>query len=46
MNPTFQQLQELYLIGREVTVQLRCYIRLIELLPNKDLSRWVQINVK
>jgi len=37
MEPTGQQLQELYLLGRELTAQLRCHITLIDLLPNQEL---------
>ena len=37
MTPTPDQLQELYLIGHELTAQLKCYIRLIELLPSGEL---------
>lgn len=37
MTPTLDQLRELYLIGHELTAQLKCYIRLIDLLPNGEL---------
>jgi hypothetical protein len=42
MQPTPSQLRELYLIGRELTGQLRCYIRLIDLLPNQELCIVIQ----
>ena len=42
MEPTPDQLRELYLIGRELTAQLRCYIRLIDLLPNRELCIVIQ----
>ncbi len=37
MEPTPDQLRELYLIGHELTAQLKCYLRLIELLPGGEL---------
>lgn len=42
MQPTPEQLQELYIIGSELTAQLKCYIRLIEMLPNGNLCLVVQ----
>jgi hypothetical protein len=42
MEPTLNQLRELYLIGRELTSQLRCYVRLIDMLPNGELCMVVQ----
>ncbi|PSB55787.1 hypothetical protein C7B77_13960 [Chamaesiphon polymorphus CCALA 037] len=42
MEPTPNQFRELFLIGRELTAQLRCYIRLIDMLPNGELCLVVQ----
>lgn len=42
MEPTPDQLKELYLIARELTAQLRCYIRLVDLLPNRELCIVIQ----
>ena len=42
MEPTPSQLRELYVLGYELTARLRCYIRLIEMLPNRDLCVIVQ----
>ncbi|MGK7878348.1 MAG: hypothetical protein AB4426_35110 [Xenococcaceae cyanobacterium] len=42
MEPTSDQLRELYLIGHELTAQLRCYIRLIDLLPSGELCIVIQ----
>ncbi|MGB3206920.1 MAG: hypothetical protein WBB28_18200 [Crinalium sp.] len=42
MEPTPDQLRELYLIARELTAQLRCYIRLVDLLPNRELCIVIQ----
>ncbi len=38
MEPTSDQLRELYLIGHELTAQLKCYLRLIELLSGGELT--------
>ena len=38
MEPTPDQLRELYLIGHELTAQLKCYLRLIELLSGGELT--------
>jgi hypothetical protein len=37
MEPTPEQLRELYILSYELTAQLRCFISLIELLPNREL---------
>lgn len=37
MTSTLDQLRELYLIGYKLTAQFKCYIRLIDLLPNGEL---------
>lgn len=42
MEPTPEQLRELYILGRELTAQLRCYIRLIDMLVNNDLCIVIQ----
>ncbi|MGK7932976.1 MAG: hypothetical protein AB4041_16315 [Microcystaceae cyanobacterium] len=42
MNPTPEQLQQLYEITYQLTAQLQCYIKLVELLPNRDLCIVVQ----
>ena len=42
MEPTPEQLRELYIISYQLTAQLRCYLQLIELLPNKELCIVVQ----
>lgn len=42
MEPTPEQLRSLYFIGRKLTAELRCYIRLIDLLPNKELCIVIQ----
>jgi hypothetical protein len=42
MEPTPEQLQELYILGRELTARLKCYIRLIDLLPNRELCIVIQ----
>ncbi len=38
MEPTSDQLRELYLIGHELTAQLKYYLRLIELLSSGELT--------
>lgn len=42
MEPTPEQLRELYLLGHELTTQMRCYIRLIDLLPGGELCMVIQ----
>lgn len=38
MEPTEQQLKELYIQGFIITGQFKCFIRLIEMMPNGNLA--------
>jgi hypothetical protein len=42
MEPTLEQLRSLYFIGRKLTAQFKCDIRLIDSLSNKDLCIVIQ----
>ncbi|OCR01715.1 hypothetical protein BCD67_13930 [Oscillatoriales cyanobacterium USR001] len=42
MEPTPEQLRTLYVTGRQLTAQLKSFIRLIDILPNRDLCIVIQ----
>ncbi|MDB9515326.1 hypothetical protein PN499_29420 [Kamptonema animale CS-326] len=42
MEPTPEQLRTLYVTGRQLTAELKCLIRLIDIFPNGDLCIVIQ----
>jgi hypothetical protein len=42
MEPTPEQLRELYISVNQLTAQLKCLIRLIDIFPNRDLYIVIQ----